>query len=268
MAGNDGWMWQGRQHHQWFGHGTKPKDGAATKSAAGDLAARIHGLGHTLVASLPRPQRHHAALRMDAQDHARLDRVLVAIVGGLRATATSFAAHFFAAPPDAPYVGPFREAARLVAAAETQADLRDASDALAGAATAVGLDRWRGFLRAVDEQLAGTPAPLVVLARAPGPVQPLGDLAGSARPAPNGEGGGKSVTLAAAIFAALIGVTVANVRRDDIRTVAERFGLDLDKRAGQEAAAAYLYLRNGNAAMLAHLGADTVDREGPAEALL
>ena len=37
MAVNDHWMYQGRQYHQWFGHGTAPKEARDTRPASAGL---------------------------------------------------------------------------------------------------------------------------------------------------------------------------------------------------------------------------------------
>ena len=70
---HNGWMYQGRQSHMWFGHGTKPVDGSAAADAKPDLGSideRIHNLGHTLVAGLPASKRHHSAARLGRVDKA------------------------------------------------------------------------------------------------------------------------------------------------------------------------------------------------------
>lgn len=79
----DGWIYQGRQYHMWFGHGTRPKDDVAspaTEDAISAIAERIHDLGHVLMAGLPASKRHHAAARLSEDDHARLDRLMTAVV--------------------------------------------------------------------------------------------------------------------------------------------------------------------------------------------
>ena len=84
MAGNDSWMYRGRQCHMWFGDGTKPKD-AETLSAdvLPSLQDRIHRVGHALVAGLPVSKRHHAVARLDTADHGRLSRLLTGVAHAL-----------------------------------------------------------------------------------------------------------------------------------------------------------------------------------------
>ena len=267
--GHDGWIYQGRQYHQWFGHGTKPRDDAETTLET--LDERIHGLGHTLIASLPASKRYHSATRLDAAGHARLDRVLHAMVRNTHASKAAFAAHFFEAGPDASFVAPFRMAAQAVATAAVPSDMHKASDALASAAMAVGLDRWRGFVRGVDEHIADKGDILVVPVRDRGPVNPLfgGRASTSVEDNPEGRPHDKDAMMAVAIIAGvLLGIAVANMRMDGFEAVAGRFGLDLKKRADLQAASAYLYVKNATTAELRRFGADQIDREQAAEALL
>ena len=66
---NDSWVYQGRQYHMWFGHGTKPDSEKALPPPKGALASlqdRIHNLGYTLAAGLPASKRHHAVAPLDA----------------------------------------------------------------------------------------------------------------------------------------------------------------------------------------------------------
>ncbi len=71
MAGNDNWIYEGRQYHMWFGHETRPeedKPAPSSKDARPPLQDRIHNLGYTLAAGLPGSKRHHAMARLDTPD--------------------------------------------------------------------------------------------------------------------------------------------------------------------------------------------------------
>ncbi len=63
MPEQGGWVYQGRQYHMWFGHGTKPQDETpdSGKDALGSLDQRIRMLGPTAIAGLPQSKRYHAA---------------------------------------------------------------------------------------------------------------------------------------------------------------------------------------------------------------
>ena len=143
MAG-ESWIYQGRQHHMWFGHGTKPKDGS--DGTPGTLDARIRLLAATAIAGLPNRYRHHAAALFKPGDADRLVQAMRAWVGGLNLRRDRFAAVLFDRSPDDAAVTNLRHAAEIVATASTSAEMRDATDALARGMVAVGLDWWRRFL--------------------------------------------------------------------------------------------------------------------------
>lgn len=163
----DGWMWQGRQQHGWFGHGTKPPDaspagsgrspGGGYGTAPATLDERIRALGHAAVAGLPASKRHHPAATFDGPALDRLVGATRAWVGGLRLDGATFAARFFGASPNVPAVKHLRRAAELVAGANTSADIRAATDELAAGMLAVGLDRWPRFLRDAHDRVQTQP---------------------------------------------------------------------------------------------------------------
>lgn len=150
---NDSWMYQGRQHHMWFGHGTKPTD-PKSAAPAGDLIQRIGAIGHALPAALPTSRRSHPAARLGPDDHARLARVLSAAVRALPTGANGVAANVLGRHPQAPGIASFVEAARLVQAASTPAKLRPATEKLAQSAQEMGLDQFKPFLRQADQHRA------------------------------------------------------------------------------------------------------------------
>jgi len=57
---------------------------------------------------------------------------------------------------DAPGVSAFVKAGGLIHAADTHADLREATDLVARSAQEIGLDDFRPFLRQADEHLTQT----------------------------------------------------------------------------------------------------------------
>ena len=71
MAVSEHWQYQGRQHHQWFGHGTAPKDGKGQAPAKpGSLfdpfsvGQRIDYATGSVVAHSPRNQRSRWDVRV------------------------------------------------------------------------------------------------------------------------------------------------------------------------------------------------------------
>lgn len=55
--------------------------------------------------------------------------------------------------PDAPGIGDFVKAGKILQATTTNADLRAATDTLASGAQAIGLDQFKPFLRKADDHL-------------------------------------------------------------------------------------------------------------------
>lgn len=168
----DGWMWQGRQEHGWFGHGTKPRSGPAGGgngrghaygTAPATLDERIRALGYAAIAGLPASKRHHPAASFDGSALERLVGAMRVWVGGLGLDHATFAARYFDRPPSSPVVGHLRRATEIVAGATTSAEMRAATDALVDGMLAVGLDGWPRVLRDAYERAmaAGPAAPLV-----------------------------------------------------------------------------------------------------------
>lgn len=238
MVGSESWIYQGRQSHGWFGHGTAPHDASLPDAAsAGSLAERIRSLGHTLVAGLPRAWRHHDAARLDAEDHARLDRLLTATVGALPLGERTIAGRVFGMHPDAPALPDLLRAARLVRDAHGNADLRAATDAVARAALAIGLDRFKRFLRRADDHLAEQGGLVTLVRDMPG-TMPIPLQAEPALP-PMGRiplgPAAAGWTLAAA---PLLREWLA---RSNVREVMGQFHLDASKPADVVAASAFLW---------------------------
>ena len=189
MAGNDSWMYQGRQYHMWFGDGTKPKD-AKTPSVAEDvlpsLPDRIHNVGHTLVAGLPASKRHHAVARLDAADHGRLSRLLTGVAHALPLGPRLVPLRVLGTNADAPGVGAFVKAGGMIRAADTQADLREATDLIGHSALEMGLDRFRPFLRQADDHLTQTGGTAALIREVPTAAPPPSAAPAGPRVSPPG----------------------------------------------------------------------------------
>jgi hypothetical protein len=71
MTVSDHWMYQGRQEHGWFGHGTAPQDDSG--AAAGGLfnranaGERVDYAARSLIGHLPRSAGGHYAATSDAR---------------------------------------------------------------------------------------------------------------------------------------------------------------------------------------------------------
>ena len=256
---HDGWMYQGRQHHMWFGHGTKPVDGSLPGDAKPDLGSideRIHNLGHTLVAGLPASKRYHAAARLGVEDHARLDRVMEGVVRALPLGPRVTALRVLGMHPDGRGVEAFVDAGRILASAEAHADLREATDKLAVSAQEMGLDNFKPFLRRADDHLTDTGGLLGLLRDLPKPAPPV-----TAPPAirlalpPPGQlvpvlrSVLRKAGLAGLVLAALEALIEAR-REVEIRAAIERFKLDPTKAGDIAAALAYVWASHNRALLV------------------
>ena len=140
----DGWRWQGRQYHMWFGHGTRPSnDGAGRTPAPDKLEDRIRDVGRSAFAALPQAVRRHAAATFSARDLDRLVETMQAWVSGLHLTRKEFAEQLIGRGEGDEAAVSFREAAEKLAQATTQADLSAAAEHFAAGMSTIGLDQWR-----------------------------------------------------------------------------------------------------------------------------
>lgn len=229
MVGSDGWVYQGRQYHMWFGHGTKPKDakpGSAPKDALPSLQDRIHDVGHTLVAGLPASKRHHAAVRLSVADHGRLDRLLTGVAHAHPLGPRLVSLRVLGKNADAPGIGAFVKAGAVLRTASTNADLREADDHLARTGGMLAL------LQDVPRPAAPTVAPR------------LGALPAGPRLPPPGQLGPllRGVLCGGALLGIAAGLLDAYTRGEEerqTRAVIERFGLDPSNLADAAAALAF-----------------------------
>ena len=245
-GGHDGWMYQGRQDHGWFGHGTGPGAPSATPDAAQSAAVldqRIRDIAHTLIAGLPASKRYHDAARLSDIDRARLTRLLTAAVQALPLGLPGIARRVFGKDSDTPGVDGFAQAAGLLRNGRDNADLRAATDALGKAAQDIGLDRFKSFLREADEHLAERGGLAVLVRDMPAPAPPSTKTPFRI-PAPPAPGRIPWGSLAAGVAAAALPALADLIQRENVKDTIERFGLDGNKPADVTAAYAFLWAQN------------------------
>lgn len=239
MAANDGWMWQGRQYHQWFGHGTKPKD-EKPRDPLPDLDGRIATLPLTAVAGLPRSKRAHHAARFEGERAANFVQAMGVWARARHLPLDVFASRFFDGHAETPGVKYLHAAANAVGDATSFADMRQATDHVAAAMMEVGLDWFHAYVQqaAGVALVRGAPAPVrqpaVILARAP--EAPLRQVPGSAPVAP---ARGPLGWLAA--LAESLRHWDASRSADAVQSAIERFGLDARNPNDAAAARAYVW---------------------------
>jgi hypothetical protein len=176
------WEDQGRQYHEWFGHGTAPvklkpivdKNGSTIED---NLEERFRTVAHGAVGALPRKLRAQAAAQLQTRMLGQLTEAMAAWAYGSKLDAVSFAQHFFGRHADAREVGSLRAAATETVAAETRPQLAAASEHLADAIKVVGVDSWPRFV-ADAQARAHDKATLAAIKKSQKPVVPVSSAVG------------------------------------------------------------------------------------------
>ena len=155
MPGNENWRFQGRQYHQWFGHGTAPGGGDQAgeelfKPERADL--RVQWAAHTLVARVPRADQHSAAATFDGERLDRLRATVAAWYAASRLQADAFDRVFAPLGASETAVVSLRRAAGSMVEARSHAELELAGQDLAKTVAAVGIGNWPRFLAAAEQR--------------------------------------------------------------------------------------------------------------------
>ncbi len=145
------WQDQGRQYHEWFGHGTAPvklkpivdKDGSTVEDS---LEERLRTVAHGTIGALPRPLRRQVESQFQYGTLSKLTEAMASWIYGSKMDDVSFAHHFFGRHVDAPVVGFLRSAVSETVGATTRPQLAAASEHLADAIQAIGVDSWPRFV--------------------------------------------------------------------------------------------------------------------------
>ncbi len=177
MAGQGGsWQNQGRQEHGWFGHGTSPDLGNSSPARGlfgpGRLDERAAAVSCGSLAALPRSLRRHASALHEFGAAKRLQTLLARWSDGLRLSQAAFASRFFGRGADDKAVQALRAAAQGLAAAKDHDGLRHASERVAAAMQAVGLDSWQRFLADAQARADDPATRAAVAASLPQPTPP------------------------------------------------------------------------------------------------
>ena len=135
------------------------------------LAQRIQAVAHGAVGALPQALRARAAAQYDAGNLDRLTEAMTAWSRGTKLGVDEFAERFFGRAADDPGVEQLHRAALDVGLAQSHAELREASDQLADAMQAIGLDRWPQFLANAQER-ARDPATVAAVEKSRQPSDP------------------------------------------------------------------------------------------------
>lgn len=153
MVANNHWMYQGRQYHQWFGHGTAPKEEKETgPPKPGSLfdplsvGQRLDYVSGSVVAHSPRDERSRWEVRVSGANRESLKTAVAVWYGASKLTRSVFRQKLLDPNTSDETIDQLRAAAKGIVDARTHAQLAIAGENLATAAQSVGLYRWPGFL--------------------------------------------------------------------------------------------------------------------------
>lgn len=148
MPANNTWMYQGRQYHQWFGHGTAPKGGASQEGFLDprNVAQRIGYAVGSVVGSAPKNERSRWEARLGGAGRDSLETVIAAWHGARGMGKEAFQALLMPLGTPDGTAGRLRQAASGIVEARTHEQLGGAAKLLAAGAFQVGLDAWPRFL--------------------------------------------------------------------------------------------------------------------------
>lgn len=153
MAVSEHWRYQGRQYHQWFGHGTAPKEEKEAELARpGSLfdplsvGQRIDYASGSVVARSPRDQRSRWEARVGGTNRDSLKTVIAVLYGASKLSRDTFRQRLLDPNTDDETVDRLRSAGKGIVDAWTHAQLSAAGEDLATAAQAIGLDCWPRFI--------------------------------------------------------------------------------------------------------------------------
>ncbi len=179
MADNNSWVFQGRQYHQWFGHGTAPSNGreraAPPVGSLFDVLSvkqRIDYVAASLIGHADRKDRRRWESSLSQSGQDQLGTVVAAWYGARSLGRDAFREQLLDAYTSDETVNLLRSAVRSIVDARTHNELGTAGAELASAVKKVGVERWPRYLadaerRAMAAVSSGT-VPGIIKASAAG----------------------------------------------------------------------------------------------------
>lgn len=155
MGGSEHWRYQGRQYHQWFGHGTAPKEEKGGGNGPAELGSlfdplsieqRVDYAAGSVVAHSPRNERTRWEARLSGAGRESLKTSVAVWYGASGMNRDAFRRRLLDPLTDDETVNRLRGAAKGIVDARTHAQLGDAGADLAAAAQTIGVDRFPRFL--------------------------------------------------------------------------------------------------------------------------
>lgn len=142
---------RGRQYHQWFGHGTAPKEDAGPARPGGlfdpaSVGQRINYAVGSVIGAASRSERSRWESRLGGTARESLKTVVVAWYDAHGMSRDTFQGRLLDPYTSDETVDRLRQAAKGIVEARTHEQLGAAGGALASAVFRVGLDAWPRFL--------------------------------------------------------------------------------------------------------------------------
>lgn len=151
MPANNHWMYQGRQYHQRFGHGTAPKEDPypirpSSLFDPASIAQRLdYATGH-VVGAASRIERVRWETRLNGSSRESLKTLVAAWYGARGKSRDTFRGQLLDPYTSDEIVDQLRSAVKGIVEARSHEQLGAAGEALASAAFKIGLDAWPRFL--------------------------------------------------------------------------------------------------------------------------
>lgn len=137
MAVSEHWRYQGRQYHQWFGHGTAPREekeaGSAKPGSLFDplsVGQRVDYVVGSVIAYSPRDERSRWEARLGGASRDSLKTAVAVWYGAWGMSRDGFRQRLFDPYTADETVDQLRRAAKGVVDARTHAELSTAGEAL------------------------------------------------------------------------------------------------------------------------------------------
>ena len=152
MAGNESWVYQGRQSHGWFGTGTGPHSNGSAEAQADELfqptgtSKRVDYAASSIIMHVARGDRVRWESAVNDAAREKLRAIIPVWYNASTLSRNAFRAQFLDPYTSDEIVDRLRSVAKTIVDARTHEELADAGKGLTAAALHIGVDAWPRFL--------------------------------------------------------------------------------------------------------------------------